>query len=67
MEYAIRQRCDFIGNSKNSLDIQIKEEYSSYQGYKGWKGMVAYCTKKMYNVDNIDEIYDQVNSYILNF
>lgn len=67
MDYAIRQRCDFVGNSKNSLDIQIKEEYSSYEGYKGWKGMVAYCTKKMYNVDKIDEIYDQVNSHILNF
>ena len=67
IEYAIRQRCDFIGNSKESIDIQVKEEYAEYDGYRSWKGMVAYCTKNMYNVDNIDEIYDQENSYILKF
>lgn len=65
LEYAIRKRCDFIGDSQMSLDIQVAQEYGSFDGYKGWKGMVAYVTKNMYNVDNIVQVYDYANSDIL--
>ena len=65
LEYAIRNRCDFMGNSLNSMDIQSASEYAGYDGYKGWKGMVAYVCKKMYNVDNMVEIYDHKNNSIL--
>ena len=65
LEYALRKRCDFIGNSQMSLDIQVSQEYGSFDGYKGWKGMVAYVTKTMYNVDNIVQVYDYDNSDIL--
>jgi len=65
LEYALRKRCDFIGNSAMSLDIQVSHEYGEYDGYRGWKGMVAYVTKKMYNVDNMVHVYDYGNSDIL--
>jgi len=66
LEHSIRNRCDFVSNSNQSIDIQIASEYSGYDGYKGWKGMVAYVTKNMYNVDNMVEIYDKDNSQVLN-
>ena len=65
LDYAIRERCDFMGNSVDSLDIQPASEYAGYDGYKGWKGMVAYVCKKMYNVDNMVEVYDHKNNTIL--
>jgi hypothetical protein len=65
LEYAIRKRCDFVGKGQLSLDIQASSEYGSFDGYRGWKGMVAYCTKTMYNVDNIVQVYDYENSDIL--
>jgi hypothetical protein len=65
LEYALRKRCDFIGDSQMSLDIQVSHEYGSFDGYRGWKGMVAYVTKTMYNVDNIVQVYDYDNSDIL--
>ena len=65
LEYALRRRCDFIGGSHMSLDIQVSQEYGSFDGYKGWKGLVAYVTKTMYNVDNIVQVYDYENSDIL--
>lgn len=65
LDYALRKRCDFIGNSNMSLDIIPTDEYGSYEGYRGWKGAVAYVTKKMYNVDNIVDIYDKENSIVL--
>jgi len=65
LEYAIRKRCDFVGKGQLSLDIQASSEYGSFDGYRGWKGMVAYCTKTMYNVDNIVQVYDYDNSDIL--
>ena len=65
LEYALRRRCDFIGDSHMSLDIQVSQEYGSFDGYKGWKGLVAYVTKTMYNVDNIVQVYDYENSDIL--
>jgi len=64
MDYAIRRRCDFVGKSNMSLDIQSAQEYGRFDGYKGWKGMVAYVTKMMYNVDNIVQVYDYENSQI---
>ena len=65
LEYAIRKRCDFVGKGQLSLDIQSSSEHGSFDGYRGWKGMVAYCTKTMYNVDNIVQVYDYDNSDIL--
>lgn len=65
LNYAIRKRCLFIGNSKNSLYIQKSYKYLEYDGYIGWKGLVAYVTKTMYNVDTIDAVYDNKNSTIL--
>jgi hypothetical protein len=65
LEYAIRKRCDFVGKGQLSLDIQASSEYGSFDGYRGWKGMVAYCTKTMYNVDNIVQVYDYDNSDII--
>ena len=65
LNHAIRDRCDFIGNSIDSMDIKAASEYAAYDGYKGWKGMVAYVCKKMYNVDNMVEIYDHDNNTIL--
>ena len=65
LDYAIRDRCDFIGNSVDSLDIKPASEYGSYDGYYGWKGLIAYVTKEMYNVDNMVEIYDHDNNTIL--
>lgn len=67
LDYALRRRCDFIGKSDLSLDIQSAQEYGRFDGYKGWKGIVAYVTKTMYNVDNIVQVYDYENSEILNF
>ena len=32
LEYAIRKRCDFIGDSQMSLDIQVAQEYGSFSG-----------------------------------
>ena len=64
-DYAIRDRCDFMGNSIDSMDIKPASEYSGFDGYKGWKGMVAYVCKRMYNVDNMVEIYDHENNSIL--
>ena len=65
LDYAIRKRCDFMGNSTASLDITSETEYKGYDGYKGWKGMVAYVCKTMYNVDNMVEVYDHKNNTIL--
>jgi hypothetical protein len=65
LNYAIRDRCDFIGNSTDSIDIKPASEYGSYDGYYGWKGLIAYVTKEMYNVDNMVEIYDHDNNTIL--
>ena len=65
IENALRDRCSFIGHSKNSLDIQQSEEYAGYDGYYGWKGFVSYVTKKMYNIDNIDEVFDFDNNKLL--
>jgi hypothetical protein len=65
LDYAIRERCDFMGNSTDSLDITSESEYKGYDGYKGWKGMVAYVCKTMYNVDNMVEVYDHKNNTIL--
>lgn len=65
LDYALRDRCGFIGNSKSSLDITPQSDYGWFDGYKGWKGMVAYVTKQMYNVDKMIEIYDCRNSTIL--
>ena len=67
LDYALRRRCDFIGKSNMSLDIQSAQEYGRFDGYKGWKGIVAYVTKTMYNVNNIVQVYDYENSEILNF
>jgi hypothetical protein len=61
----MRRRCDFIGKSSMSLDIQSSQEYGRFDGYKGWKGIVAYVTKTMYNIDNIVQVYDYENSDIL--
>jgi len=65
LDYAMRRRCDFIGKSSMSLDIQSAQEYGRFDGYKGWKGIVAYVTKTMYNIDNIVQVYDYENSEIL--
>ena len=65
IERALRNRCNFIGHSKNSLDIKIANEYKAFDGYSGWKGMVAYVTKMMYNVNNICEVYDLDNDLLL--
>lgn len=64
LNYALRERCDFIGNSTASIDIQSESDYAGFDGYKGWKGMVAYVCKTMYNVDNIVEVYDNANNTI---
>ena len=61
----IRDRCDFLGNSGDSLNITPASEHAGYDGYTGWQGMVAYSCKQMYNVDRIDEIYDKDNSTLL--
>ena len=65
MDYTIRKRCDFIGNSIDTIDITPVTEYDGFDGYKGWKGMVAYVCKTMYNVDNMVEVYDHKNNTIL--
>ena len=65
LDYAIRERCDFIGTSGKAIDIQSAQDYGTYDGFRGWKGMVAYVTKEMYNVENIVQVYDYENSGIL--
>ena len=65
IEHSIRDRCDFVGNSTASIDIQPVNEFREYDGYTGWKGMIAYACKMMYNVDNMVEIYDSRNNSIL--
>jgi len=65
LDYAIRDRCDFMGNSDMSLDIKPASEYGRYDGYEGWKGLIAYATKTCYNVDNMIEVYDHENNNIL--
>ena len=64
LNYEIRNRCDFLGNSKDSLDITSADEKAGYDGFSGWKGIVAYCLKDVYNVDTLLEIYDDTNSSI---
>jgi hypothetical protein len=65
LDYAIRDRCDFIGNSDMSMEITSESEYEGFDGYNGWKGMVAYVCKTMYNVDKMVEVYDHKNNTIL--
>jgi len=64
LNYEIRNRCDFLGNSKDSLDITPADEKAGYDGFAGWKGIVAYCLKDVYNVDTLLEVYDDTNSSI---
>ena len=64
LNYEIRNRCDFLGNSKDSLDITSADEKAGYDGFAGWRGIVAYCLKDVYNVDTLLEIYDDTNSSI---
>ena len=64
LNYEIRNRCDFLGNSKDSLDITSADEKAGYDGFAGWKGIVAYCLKDVYNVDTLLEVYDDTNSSI---
>ena len=42
IEHSIRDRCDFVGNSTASIDIQPANEFREYDGYPEWKGMIAY-------------------------
>ena len=65
IEYALKERCDFIGNGSQCLDVSPTSETSRFDGFIGWKGAVACCTKMMYNVDKMVEIYDHKNSSIL--
>ena len=65
IKYALKERCDFIGNGSQCLDVSPTSETSRFDGFIGWKGAVAYCTKMMYNVDKMVEIYDHKNSSIL--
>ena len=65
IDYALRDRCSFIGHSNNSLDIRNSRHYAGYGGYTGWKGMVSYVTKDMYSIDSIDEIFDYKNNKTL--
>ena len=62
LNYEIRKRCNFLGNSKDSLDITSADEKAGRDGFQGWKGIVAYCLKNVYNVDTLLEIYDDKNS-----
>ena len=64
LNQSLRKRCQFIGNSAQSMYIQNATKYLMYDGYIGWKGLVAYVTKTMYNVDMIDTVYDNINSTI---
>lgn len=65
INYAIRERCEFVGNSNASIDITPEQEYGTFDDYWGWRGMVSYVTKNMYNVDMIDEIYDTENNDLI--
>lgn len=65
LNFALRDRCDFIGNSDRSLDVRPVRPDKRFDGYLGWKGVVAYVTKKMYNSDQFLEVYDHINSNIL--
>ena len=65
LDYAIRDRCDFMGHSEMSLDIKPATEWGKYDGYEGWKGLISYVTKTCYNVDNMIEVYDHENNNIL--
>jgi len=65
LDYALRKRCEFIGNSEKSLDVRPIDPRRSFDGYSGWKGAVAYVTKNMTSVDKIVQIYDGRNSNIL--
>ena len=65
IEHSIRDRCDFVGNSTASIDIQPVNKFREFDGYSGWKGMITYTCKMMYNVDNTVEIYDSRNNSIL--
>lgn len=62
MDYTLKERCDFIGTSSQSLNITIENPRKSYNGFSGWKGMVAYCCKGMKDADSILEIYDYENN-----
>ena len=62
LNYEIRKRCNFLGNSKDSLEITSADEKAGRDGFQGWKGIVAYCLKNVYNVDTLLEIYDDKNS-----
>ena len=64
LNYEIRKRCNFLGNSKESLDITPANENAGRDGFQGWKGLVAYCLKDVYNVDTLLEVYDDKNSSI---
>jgi hypothetical protein len=64
LNYEIRNRCDFLGNSKDSLKIVSADEKAGFKGFQGWKGIVAYCLDDVYNVDTLLEIYDDTNSSI---
>lgn len=65
IDYALRKRCAFIGHGEQSLDVRPTDPRKSFDGYSGWKGALSYCTKKMYNVDKMLEVYDYRNSNIL--
>jgi len=65
IDYALRKRCGFIGHGKQSLDVRPTDPRKSFDGYSGWKGALSYCTKQMYSVDKMLEVYDYRNSNIL--
>jgi len=65
IDYALRKRCRFIGHGEDSLDVRPTDSRKSFDGYSGWKGALSYCTKQMYNVDKMLEVYDYCNSNIL--
>jgi len=64
LNYEIRNRCDFLGNSKDSLDITPANDKAGFKGFQGWKGLVAYCLDDVYNVDTLLDVYDDTNSSI---
>ena len=65
IDYALRKRCGFIGHGEQSLDVRPTDPRKSFDSYSGWKGALSYCTKQMYSVDKILEVYDYRNSNIL--
>lgn len=65
MEYTLRRRCkQFIGTSKQCLNIRAVDDSKSYDGFPGWIGLVAYVTKKMTTPEAIALYYDHDNSSI---